>query len=106
LRPPSALPDACSSSAAAERGGPHRVDLGAHLGQALRPRAVPAAGTVAALVHQARLEQHAQVVRDRLPRDVEALGDLAGGALAVRDQRHHLAPARVREHLEEVRAHG
>ena len=39
---------------------------------------------------------------DRLPGDVEARGDIARGALSLGEQREHLAPARLGEHLEGI----
>ena len=42
---------------------------------------------------------------DRLPGDVEARGDVARGAFLVGQQREHLAPARLGEHLKHVGGH-
>jgi hypothetical protein len=53
-------------------------------------------------VHEARFEQDPEVLGDGLSRDVEALGDLAGGALVLCDEPEHLAPAGFGEHLEGI----
>jgi len=45
------------------------------------------------------------VLRDRLPRDVEAAGDLADRELAPGEEPEQLAPARLGEHLEDVGGH-
>ena len=43
---------------------------------------------------------------DRLARDIETRGDLAGRALLIDQQREELTPARFCEDLEDVATHG
>jgi hypothetical protein len=45
------------------------------------------------------------MLRDRLTRDFEPRGDVARGAFLVGQEREHLAPARLGEHLEDVSGH-
>ena len=81
---------------------PHRLHIGADVLEPLGARRVPAPRALAPLVDQAGLEQDPQVLGDRLAGDVEALGDVARGALALGDEPEHLATTGLGEHLEGV----
>ena len=68
---------------------------------------VEPAGAVAALLQQAGVLQHTQVLGHGLGGDVEVLGDLAGGQLAVADEGEDAPPLRFGERPEDgVGAHG
>ena len=88
-----------------QRRRPHRLQIGADVLEALGACGVPASRSLAPLVDEAGLEQDPQVLGDGLSRDVEALGDLPGGALAFGDEPEQLAAAGLGEHLEGI-GHG
>src|SRR4051812_37143730 len=73
--------------------------------EALGTRAVEASGSFAALGHETRLLEYAQMLRDRRAADIEARRDLAGVELAVADQLQDLPPPGLRERLDR-RLHG
>src|SRR6185437_8731176 len=70
------------------------------LDEALAPRAVEPARAVSPLAHEPDLLQDVQVLRDRRARHVEVRRDLAGGELAVADERQDLTPPRRRDRLQ------
>src|SRR5437899_3359299 len=72
---------------------PIRLKVGPQLRDALRPRPIQAPRPVPSLTHQARLLQHAKVLRDRRTSHLEMAGDLARGELRRPHQAQDLAPA-------------
>src|SRR5579862_1226406 len=62
---------------------PELVEERLHVGKALRARPVEAPGAVPSLVHEPRLLQDGQVLRDRGSGHVEVRGDLARRQLTV-----------------------
>jgi hypothetical protein len=63
--------------------GPEAFEKFAQLAQSLRPGAVDAASSLAALVDQAGVPQDRQMLGDRRPCDLEARSDLSGTQLGV-----------------------
>src|SRR4051812_13624484 len=74
---------------------PEVVEERAQLDQPLGADAVDPASTVTSLAHQPSAVQDAEVLRDRLPRDVEARGDPPGGHLLVVHQSQDLPSSRL-----------
>src|SRR5207247_8463139 len=74
---------------------PEVVEERAQLDQPLGADAVDPASTVTTLAHQPSAVQDAQVLRDRLPGDVEVRGDPPGGHLLVADQSQDLLSSRL-----------
>src|SRR5690348_1454265 len=70
------------------------------LRQPLGSRAVQPPHAVAPLVHQTGLLEHAEVLRDRRPADVEVCGDLARRQLLVPDEAEDLPPVRLGDGLQ------
>ena len=68
--------------------------------EALRACPVQAPRAVASLLHESRLLQYAQVLRDRRPGHVEMRCDLTRGELLVAHERQDLAPVRRGDCLE------
>jgi hypothetical protein len=73
--------------------GPEDLEGGPELGEGLGPRSIEALGSVAPFRNEARLLQHAKVLRDRGPCDVEASGDLRHREFLARDEAKDLAAA-------------
>src|SRR5436190_4640541 len=65
---------------------PESVEERLQVGEPLRARTVEASRAVPTLVHETRLLQNAEVLRDRRPRDVELRGDLPRGELPLADE--------------------
>src|SRR3954451_21574576 len=70
------------------------------LGEPFGTDAVEPPGPVASLVHEPRLLQDVQVLRDRGPGDVEVRRYLTGAQLVVADESEDLAAPRRRDRLE------
>src|SRR5207247_6424908 len=73
---------------------PELVEERLQLDEPFGTRAVQAPGAVASLAHEPRLLQHAQMLGDRRPRQVEVRRDRARGQLFVRDETKNRAPVR------------
>src|SRR5262249_25337023 len=65
---------------------PELLEERLQLGEPLGTGAVEAPGAVASLAHEPRLLQHAQMLRDRRPREFEVRRDLPRGELVIRDE--------------------
>src|SRR3954466_5540492 len=74
---------------------PEVIQERTQLDQPLGADAVDTPSAVPPLVHQASAVQDAQVLRDRLPRDVEVRGDAPRGHLLVADQSQDLLSSRL-----------
>src|SRR5436309_1061463 len=73
---------------------PEVVEERPQLDDPLRAGPVQAPGAVASLAHEPRLLQHAQMLGDRRPRQLEVRRDLAGGQLRLRDEPQDRAAVR------------
>src|SRR5215207_2758190 len=76
---------------------PELVQEGPQVAQPFRACAIEALRALPALVEQARLLQHAEVLGDRRARHGEVRGDLAGGELAFAHQLEDLSAAGLGE---------
>ncbi len=72
---------------------PKGFEKSPHLGDSLRSRTVETARAIPALVHQPRLLEHPQVLRNGRTRDIEVRGDRSSRQLLPPDQAQDLAPA-------------
>src|SRR5204863_3113823 len=70
---------------------PEFIEERAQLTQALRAGSVDASRALAALAQETRVVQDPQVLRDRLPCDVEVRGDRSRGHFVVADEMQDLA---------------
>src|SRR5437588_2203224 len=76
---------------------PETVEEPLQLAEPLRTRAVEPLRPVPPLVHETRLLEDAEMLRDRRPRDVELRRDRAGRQLLVSHQLEDLPPPRLRD---------
>jgi hypothetical protein len=77
--------------------GPEDFEGGPELSDGLGSRAIQALGPVAPLGDEARVLQHAKVLRDRRSRNVESARDVADRQLLARDEAKDLAASRFTE---------
>src|SRR5688572_27564378 len=80
--------------------GPEPVEVLAHLGHPFGTGLVHAAVAVPARGHESRLFEHAEVLADRRPADVEVLGDVTRRTFSRAHQIEDLATPRFREGAE------
>src|SRR3954447_7476055 len=75
--------------------GPELVEERLQLPEPFRARSVETPRAVASLAHEPRLLQHAQMLRDRGPRQLEVRRDLSCRELAVAHERQDPPPVRL-----------